>query len=89
MKKLLEKSPNKRISATEALNHDFFSKDELFKEFTELRKSSSFMNSEECNSPLMLTTDNSRKKKMMLRDDSCLKFKMKENLLTGRTDESG
>jgi serine/threonine protein kinase len=27
MKRLLEKDPSKRISATEALNHDFFSKD--------------------------------------------------------------
>ena len=77
MKKLLEKCPNKRITPTEALNHDFFSKDELFKEFTELRKSSNLMNSEECNSPLMLITNDNRKKKMMLRDDSCLKFKMK------------
>lgn len=39
MKLLLEKDPVKRISATEALNHDFFSKDELFKEFTMVRKS--------------------------------------------------
>lgn len=31
MKRLLEKEPSKRITATEALNHDFFSKDEMFK----------------------------------------------------------
>jgi hypothetical protein len=31
MKRMLEKDPTKRISATEALNHEFFSKDELFK----------------------------------------------------------
>ena len=37
----------------------------------------------------MLTKNQERKKKAMLRDDSCLKFKMKENVLTGRTDESG
>jgi len=30
MKKLLEKDPSKRITATEALNHDFFSKDSMF-----------------------------------------------------------
>jgi serine/threonine protein kinase len=30
---MLEKDPSKRISASEALNHDFFSKDETFKEF--------------------------------------------------------
>jgi serine/threonine protein kinase len=40
MKKLLEKDPTKRISATDALNHDFFSKDEFFKEFVEQRRSS-------------------------------------------------
>lgn len=34
MKRLLEKDPSKRISATEALNHDFFSKDDFFKDFT-------------------------------------------------------
>ena len=37
----------------------------------------------------MMTKNTERKRKMMLRDDSCLKFKMKENVLTGRTDESG
>jgi len=39
MKKLLEKDPKKRISASEALVHDFFSKDEMFKEFIEQRRS--------------------------------------------------
>ena len=33
MKKLLEKDPKRRITASDALNHDFFSKDELFKDF--------------------------------------------------------
>lgn len=85
LKRLLEKDPAKRITATEALNHDFFSKDEMFKEFTEYRKSH-LASSEECNSPLMLTKNKERKVKGLLRDDSCLKFKMKENLMTGRTD---
>jgi hypothetical protein len=40
----------------------------------------------ECDSPLMLTKNNARKNNGLLRDDSCLKFKMKENILTGRTD---
>ena len=44
--------------------------------------------SQECNSPLMLTKNKDRKNKMLLRDDSCLKFKMQENLMTGRTDET-
>lgn len=30
MKRLLEKDPTKRINATEALNHEFFSKDISF-----------------------------------------------------------
>jgi serine/threonine protein kinase len=38
MKRLLEKDPAKRISATEALNHDFFTKDDLFKEFVSSRR---------------------------------------------------
>lgn len=75
MKRLLEKDPHKRITATEALNHDFFSKDEMFKEFTEQRRST--MIGEECNSPLMLSKNKERKNKGLTRDDSCLKFKMK------------
>jgi hypothetical protein len=69
------------------LNHDFFSKDEMFKDFTEYRKS--HLMSEECNSPLMMSKNKDRKNKGLTRDDSCLKFKMKENVMTGRTDESG
>lgn len=37
----------------------------------------------------MMTKNNARKNPGLLRDDSCLKFKMKENLLTGRTDQAG
>lgn len=37
MKRLLEKDPTKRITATEALNHDFFSKDNMFAEFNRER----------------------------------------------------
>ena len=83
MKKLLEKDPKKRITATEALNHDFFSKDELFKEFVEQRRST--LMTEECQSPLMISKNKDRKNKGLTRDDSCLKFKMKENVMTGRT----
>ena len=83
MKKLLEKDPKKRITATEALNHDFFSKDELFKEFVEQRRSN--LMTEECQSPLMISKNKDRKNKGLTRDDSCLKFKMKENVMTGRT----
>jgi serine/threonine protein kinase len=85
MKRLLEKDPTKRISATEALNHDFFSKDDFFKDFTEHRKSHLV---DECGSPLMLSKNRERKNKGLVRDDSCLKFKMKESVMTGRTDEN-
>lgn len=37
----------------------------------------------------MTTKNNARKNPNFLKDDSCLKFKMKENLMTGRTDQSG
>ena len=43
---------------------------------------------EECQSPLLMTKNNARKNPQLLRDDSCLKFKMKQNLMTGR-DENG
>lgn len=35
-----------------------------------------------------MTKNNARKNPQLLRADSCLKFKMKENILTGRIDES-
>ena len=44
--------------------------------------------SEQCDSPLMLTKNKERKNKGLTRDDSCLKFKMKENVMTGRIDEN-
>lgn len=88
MKRMLEKDPSKRITATDALNHQFFTKDDLFKEFTEIRRSTMIL-TEECSSPLMMSKNKERKNKGLLRDDSCLKFKMKENVMTGRTDESG
>jgi hypothetical protein len=59
----------------------------MFKDFTEYRKS--HLMGEECNSPLMMSKNRDRKNKGLTRDDSCLKFKMKENVMTGRTDESG
>ena len=91
MKRLLEKDPKKRITATEALNHEFFSKDNMFAEFNKERNSmrESVDMAAECQSPLMISKNRDRKKPSLLRDDSCLKFKMKENLMTGRTDQNG
>jgi hypothetical protein len=43
------------------------------------------MSADECNSPLMTSKNRDRKNKGLTRDDSCLKFKMKENVMTGRT----
>ena len=36
----------------------------------------------------MLSKNKDRKNKGLTRDDSCLKFKMKENVMTGRVDEN-
>lgn len=40
-----------------------------------------------CNSPLMTSADPKRKRPELLKDDSCLKFKMKESVMNGRTEE--
>jgi hypothetical protein len=40
----------------------------------------------ECSSPLMLTKNSSRKAQGLLREDSCLKFKMREAVMTGRIE---
>jgi serine/threonine protein kinase len=85
MKRLLEKDPAKRITASEALNHEFFTKDNMFAEFNKERNSLHARESNlpkedvsfECQSPLMTTKNNSRKNPSLLREDSCLKFKMK------------
>ena len=37
----------------------------------------------------MMTRNQARKQGARLRDDSCLKFKMKENILLGKGEESG
>jgi len=37
----------------------------------------------------MMSKNKDRKNKGLARDDSCLKFKMKESVMTGRTDENG
>lgn len=55
----------------------------MFKEFVEQRRS---LMSDGCDSPLMLSKNRDRKNKGLTRDDSCLKFKMKENVMTGKTD---
>ena len=41
-----------------------------------------------CDSPLMMTKNQQRKNPALLRDDSCLKFKMKENVMTGTVGDS-
>ena len=79
MKRLLEKDTKKRITATEALNHEFFAKDSMFAEFNKERNShkESLDMASESQSPLMVSKNKDRKKPTLLRDDSCLKFKMK------------
>ena len=36
----------------------------------------------------MMSKNRDRKNKGLVRDDSCLKFKMKESVMTGRTDQN-
>jgi len=52
---------------------------EFSKERTFLRESHGprEITAEECMSPLLTTKNNARKNPMLLREDSCLKFKMK------------
>jgi hypothetical protein len=83
------------------LNHEFFVKDSKLYEAIKNRDSLQVQipdrkpliaedknrTSMECDSPLMTTKNKERKNPALLRDDSCLKFKMKENLMTGNTDE--
>lgn len=38
-------------------------------------------------SPLMTSADPKRKRPELLKDDSCLKFKMKESVMNGRVEE--
>lgn len=105
LKGLLEKDPKKRLTATQALGHEFFKKEPLItRNLEKIRKENKEPNavennlsvfvpcatskktSIECSSPLMLTKNVSRRA-APLRDDSCLKFKMKEVILTGRVEE--
>jgi hypothetical protein len=37
-------------------------------------------------SPLMTSSNPIRKQNPLLKDDSCVKFKMKENIMTGKTE---
>lgn len=69
---MLEKDPQKRISAKDALKHEFFTESSVT--ILEELQTSKY---EECDSPLMITKNNNRKRNLKLRDDSCLKFKMK------------
>ena len=100
--RLLEKDPKKRISAKDALCHSFFTKDgketqstisSPLSESTTGKRPPSILverhgNTGECDSPLM-TTKNQARKEGRLREDSCLKFKMKENIAIGKGEESG
>ena len=92
--KMLQKDPKKRISASEALASDFFATEAEIAAKLEspvlptnqgLRERPPAVNVErnqsmESESPLM-TTKNQARKQGRLRDDSCLKFKMKENIV--------
>ena len=68
----------------------------VFKEYVERRRESREkvkpMNNGEtlasCNSNILLTGNQERKRNINLAQDSCLKFKMHENLMNGKILES-
>jgi|JI6StandDraft_1071083.scaffolds.fasta_scaffold08999_6 serine/threonine protein kinase len=89
--RLLEKNPNNRITAEQALRHEYFSKEF---EMTSVEDDSESMHQHQPplsrkssipHSPLMTSADPLRKKKDRLREDSLMKFKMQENVMTGKT----
>ena len=100
--KMLEKDPKKRVSATQALNSSFFkSEEQMMLENNSPVSTSTHQRGDrplavnvernnsmsmECDSPLM-TTKNQTRKQGRLRDDSCLKFKMKENINLSKPEE--
>lgn len=99
---MLDKNPKTRISAKEALQHPFLTNQQDYtgnsmKEEVGLPNCSnpqkqpinktSIMVNGSCNSPLMTSSNPLRKNPEMLKDDSCLKFKMKESILTGKMEE--
>lgn len=85
------KNPQERITAAEALKHEFFSRDF---QLSNLEDDSDIERTTEkifsrlsnaCQSPLMTSADSSRKKGR-LQADSLMKLKMQENVLTGKTE---
>jgi|JI6StandDraft_1071083.scaffolds.fasta_scaffold05101_3 serine/threonine protein kinase len=102
LKSMLDRNPQTRITAKDALQHPFlnnhtdYSGNSMKEELTmpntatsmkqPLNKTSIMVNGA-CNSPLMTSCNPLRKNPEMLKDDSCLKFKMKESILTGKTEE--
>lgn len=77
--KLLPRISNKEEEPTEISNQE---KIPLNKTSIMVKNSPSLVS----NSPLMTSTNPLKKNPALLKDDSCLKFKMKETLMTGKTE---
>lgn len=96
LKKMLEKEPQKRISAKEALKHPYILS-AADHQITSIKEDFASSNKKEHNnktsivvgldSPLMTTCNPLRKNGEMLKNDSCLKFKMKETMISCKQDE--
>lgn len=92
MGKMLKKSPQDRITAVDALNHPYFNNhtqdhcDEEGDTVAELHQGGY----PSCDSPLLTSSNSSRKQDKMIKKDSCVDFKMgKENVFTGKVETVG
>lgn len=103
LKKMLATDPKQRISAKDALLHPFLGQMQIpmqpfattpaclplqpIQNKETLNKTSIMMGKGACDSPLMTTSNPFRRVAEPLKEDSCLKFKMKESVMTGKMDE--
>lgn len=91
---MLKKNPQDRITAAEALAHPYFSS---FQEEEESQDTvGELVHSPEiyqpkvgstCDSPILTTSNPTRRQEKMTKKDSCVEFKMgKENVFTGKVE---
>ena len=88
LSKMLKSSPSERISASEALQHQYLSGDmeeEVEGEIVSTVQQTKKQSYPNCESPLLTSSNPARKG--LTKKDSCVDFKMgKENVFTGKVD---